>query len=39
VLDEEALLRVTAANHRAWFRRGAAVADGPVERCDGLDVV
>jgi hypothetical protein len=39
VLDRTTLLRATAANHRAWFRRCAAVAGGGVERCDGLDIV
>jgi GNAT superfamily N-acetyltransferase len=39
VLDRAALLRATAANHRAWFRRRAAVAGGGVERHDGLDLV
>jgi GNAT superfamily N-acetyltransferase len=39
VLDRAALLRATAANHRAWFRRRAAVAGGRVERLDGLEVV
>jgi GNAT superfamily N-acetyltransferase len=31
VLDPATLLRATAANHRAWFRRCAAVAGGAVE--------
>jgi GNAT superfamily N-acetyltransferase len=39
VLDRQTLLRATAANHRALFRRRALVAGGQVERCDGLDVV
>jgi hypothetical protein len=33
------LLRATAANHRAWFRRNAAVAGGGVERVDGVEVI
>lgn len=39
MLDAATLLRATAANHRAWFRRTAAVAGGSVKRLDGLDVV
>jgi hypothetical protein len=39
VLDRTTLLRATAANHRAWFRRRAAAAGGYVERLDGLEVV
>ena len=33
------LLRATAANHRAWFRRRAAVAGGRVARLGDLDVI
>jgi GNAT superfamily N-acetyltransferase len=33
------LLRATAANHRAWFRRTAKVAGGGVERLDQLEVI
>jgi GNAT superfamily N-acetyltransferase len=39
VLDTASLLRATAANHRAWFRRSAVVAGGGVERLDGLEVI
>jgi hypothetical protein len=39
VLDRATLLRATAANHRAWHRRCAAVAGGGIERCDGVDIV
>lgn len=37
-MDSAALLRATAANHRAWFRRNAAVMGGRVERVDGIDM-
>jgi GNAT superfamily N-acetyltransferase len=33
------LVRAAAANHRAWFRRCAAVTGGTAERCDGLDLI
>jgi ribosomal protein S18 acetylase RimI-like enzyme len=39
VADRATLLRATAANHRAWFRRCAAVAGGHVERVAGLELV
>ena len=39
VLDRAVLLRATAANHRAWFRRHAALAGGRVERHGALEVV
>jgi hypothetical protein len=39
VLETATLLRATAANHRAWFRRGAAMAGGGVERLDGRQVI
>jgi ribosomal protein S18 acetylase RimI-like enzyme len=39
VLDRARLLRATAANHRAWFRRQAGVRGGRVERVGELDVV
>ena len=39
MLETATLLRATAANHRAWFRRSAAVAGGGVERLDGLEVI
>jgi ribosomal protein S18 acetylase RimI-like enzyme len=39
VLDGATLLRAAAANHRAWFRRRAALAGGRVEHCEGLDLV
>jgi hypothetical protein len=39
VPDRARLLRATAANHRAWFRRQAGVRGGRVERVGGLDVV
>jgi hypothetical protein len=39
VPDHDALVRAAAANHRAWFRRGAAVAGGAAERVGGLDLV
>ena len=39
MLDGPRLLRATAANHRAWFRRCAAVGEGRVERADGLELV
>jgi GNAT superfamily N-acetyltransferase len=39
VLDGRSLLRATAANHLAWFRRRAAVAGGEVDRSDGFDLV
>jgi ribosomal protein S18 acetylase RimI-like enzyme len=37
--SSEALLRATAANHRAWFRRTAAAVGGTARRLPGLDVV
>jgi GNAT superfamily N-acetyltransferase len=39
VADRATLLRATAANHRAWFRRRALAAGGRVERVAGVDVV
>jgi GNAT superfamily N-acetyltransferase len=39
VLDRATLLRATAANHRAWFRRHARLAGGRVERHGGLELV
>ncbi len=36
MLDREALLRATAANHRAWFRRAA---DSRIERPGGIELV
>ena len=39
MLEAATLLRATAANHRAWFRRSAAMAGGGVERLDGLEVI
>jgi GNAT superfamily N-acetyltransferase len=38
-LDRDALVRAAATNHRAWFRRCAAVAGGATERCGGLDLI
>jgi ribosomal protein S18 acetylase RimI-like enzyme len=36
--DAPALRRAIAANHRAWFRRGAATRDGCVERPAGIEL-
>jgi ribosomal protein S18 acetylase RimI-like enzyme len=38
VPDADALLRATAANHRAWFRRCAAARQGSVARIDGIEL-
>lgn len=38
MIDAPALRRAIAANHRAWFRRGAAVRDGCVERPAGIEL-
>jgi ribosomal protein S18 acetylase RimI-like enzyme len=37
-VDSATLLRATAANHRAWFRRNAAAVGGRVERAGGVDL-
>jgi GNAT superfamily N-acetyltransferase len=37
-MSSAALLRATAANHRAWFRRNAVAIGGRVERAGGIDV-
>ena len=34
--DDDALRRAIAANHRAWFRRGAATRGGAVIQVDGV---
>jgi GNAT superfamily N-acetyltransferase len=39
VADRDALVRAAAANHRAWFRRCAAVTGGTAERAGGLDLI
>jgi ribosomal protein S18 acetylase RimI-like enzyme len=37
-MDSAALLRAAAANHRAWFRRTAAVSGGRAEWVGGVDM-
>jgi ribosomal protein S18 acetylase RimI-like enzyme len=37
-MDSAALLRATAANHRAWFRRNATAIGGRVERAGAVEM-
>jgi ribosomal protein S18 acetylase RimI-like enzyme len=39
VLDRTTLLRATAANHRAFFRRYSRLGGGGVKRVDGLELI